>query len=124
MEKNYETNPESNVTIMFQARCRMKSPFVRVAYVLAFLAVAGYALVTLRGPRGIAALFDKQHTIQQLERQNLLLHQEIERRRERINRLIGNPTEQELEIRERLKLVQPHDKVYIIGPSDQKPAQK
>jgi cell division protein FtsB len=102
----------------------MRSPFVRVAYVLAFLAVAGYALVTLRGPRGIAALVDKQRSIQQLERQNLLLHQEIERRRGRINRLIGNPTEQELEIRERLKLVQPHDKVYIIGQPDQQPPQK
>ena len=33
-------------------------------------------------------------------------------------------TEQELEIRERLKLVQPRDKVYIIGQPDQKPAQK
>lgn len=102
----------------------MRSPFARVAYVLAFLAVAGYALVTLRGPRGIAALVDKQHSIQQLERQNLLLHQEIERRRERISRLIGNPTEQELEIRERLKLVQPRDKVYIIGQPDQKPTKK
>ena len=102
----------------------MKSPLVRVAYVLAFLAVAGYAIVTLRGPRGIAALVDKQHSIQQLERQNLLLHQEIERQRERINRLIDNPTEQELQIRERLKLVQPRDKVYIIGDPAQKPAGK
>lgn len=102
----------------------MRSPFARVAYVLAFLVVAGYAFITLRGPRGIAALVDKQHSIQQLEKQNLELHQEIERRRERINRLIGNPTEQELQIRERLKLVQPRDKVYIIGQPDQKPAQK
>ncbi len=91
---------------------------------VAFLAVAGYAFVTLRGPRGISALVDKQHSIQQMERQNLLLHQEIERRRERINRLIGNPTEQELEIRERLKLVQPRDKVYIIGEPGAKPAGK
>lgn len=102
----------------------MRSPLVRVAYVVAFLAVAGYAFVTLRGPRGISALVDKQHSIQQMERQNLLLHQEIERRRERINRLIGNPTEQELEIRERLKLVQPRDKVYIIGEPGAKPAGK
>ena len=102
----------------------MRSPLVRVAYVLVFLAVAGYALVTLRGPRGITALMEKQHAIQQLEHQNQLLNQEIERRRERINRLIGNPTEQELEIRERLKLVQPRDKVYIIGDPTQKPAGK
>ena len=102
----------------------MRSPLVRVAYVLAFLAVAGYAIVTLRGPRGITALVEKQQSIQQLERQNQLLHQEIERQRERINRLIDNPTEQELEIRERLKLVQPRDKVYIIGSPDQKPVGK
>lgn len=97
----------------------MRSPFARVAYVLAFLAVAGYALVTLRGPRGFGALIDKQYQIQQLEKQNQLLHQEIERRRERIGRLIDNPTEQELQIRERLKLVRPHDKVYITGEPDQ-----
>ena len=102
----------------------MRLPFARIAYVLAFLAIAGYALVTLRGPRGIAALIDKQHTIQQLERQNLLLHQDIERRRERIHRLISNPVEQELEIRERLKLVQPRDKVYITGQPESKPARK
>ena len=102
----------------------MRLPFARIAYVLAFLAVAGYALVTLRGARGIPALIEKQHQIQQLERQNLLLHQEIERRHERIGRLIDNPTEQELEIRERLKLVQPRDKVYITGQPDQKPAEK
>jgi cell division protein FtsB len=124
ISKNYQTKAESNVTIIFQARSRMRSPLVRVAYVLAFLAVAGYAIVTLRGPRGIAALVEKQHSIRQLEHQNQLLHQEIERRRERINRLIDNPTEQELEIRERLKLVQPRDKVYIIGSPDQKPAGK
>jgi cell division protein FtsB len=111
----------TNATIMFQARSRMRSPFARVAYVLAFLAVAGYALVTLRGPRGVTALIEKQHQIQQLERQNELLHQEIEHRRERINRLIDNPTEQELQIRERLKLVQPRDKVYITGKPDQTP---
>ncbi len=102
----------------------MKSPLVRVAYILAFLAVAGYALVTLRGPRGIAALVDKERTIQQLEHQNLQLHQEIERRRERINRLTDNPTEQELEIRERLKLVAPRDKVYVIGQPGRKPPSK
>jgi len=102
----------------------MRLPFSRIAYVVAFLAVAGYALVTLRGPRGIGALLDKQHQIQQLEKQNLLLHQEIERRRERISRLIDNPTEQELEIRERLKLVQPRDKVYIIGQPAAKPVRE
>ena len=44
---------------------------------------------------------------------------EVARDVETINRLIDNPTEQELQIRERLKLVQPRDKVYIIGQPDQ-----
>ncbi|HZP16687.1 MAG TPA: septum formation initiator family protein [Terriglobales bacterium] len=96
----------------------MRAPLLRIAYVLVFLAVGGYAFFTLRGPRGIAALLDKQRAIDQIERQNQQLYQDIKLRRERINRLIGNPTEQELRIREELKLVQPHDKVYIIGQPD------
>jgi cell division protein FtsB len=94
----------------------MKAPLARLAYSIAFLLVAGYAVITLRGPRGIAAWLDKQHQIQELENRNAGLAQEIERKRAHIERLSGNPVEQELEIRERLKLVHPKDKVFIIEP--------
>jgi cell division protein FtsB len=94
----------------------MKAPLARLAYAIAVLLVAGYAVITLRGPRGITAWLDKQQQIHALERRNAGLAQEIERKREHIQRLSGNPAEQELEIRERLKLVHPKDKVFIIEP--------
>ena len=94
----------------------MKAPLARLAYSVAVLLVAGYAVITLSGPRGIAAFLDKQHQIRELEDRNARLAKEIERKREHINRLRGNPADQELEIRERLKLVHPKDKVFIIEP--------
>ena len=94
----------------------MKAPLARLAYAIAVLLVAGYAVITLRGPRGITAWLDKQQQIHELERRNAGLAQEIGRKREHIQRLSGNPAEQELEIRERLKLVHPKDKVFIIEP--------
>ena len=54
---------------------------------------------------------------QKLEQRNAGLAQQIERKREHIRRLAENPAEQELEIRERLKLVHPNEKIYILGES-------
>jgi hypothetical protein len=39
----------------------------------------------------------------------------VERKKERIKRLGDNPSEQELEIRRRLKLAHPDEKIYILG---------
>ena len=98
----------------------MRAPLFRLASVLTVLFVASYAVITLRGPRGLGAYLEKQHQIHELEKRNAALAQEIERKRERIQRLMNDPAEQELEIRERLKLVHPKDKVFIFDPqSDQ-----
>ena len=93
----------------------MKAPLTRFAYLVAFLAVSGYALVTLRGPNGLHALVEKQAQIKALEKRNADLAREIERKREHIWRLGHDPDEQEREIRERYKLVKPGEKVYITG---------
>jgi len=93
----------------------MKAPLARLAYLVAFLAVSGYAFVTLRGPHGFRALVDKQAQIKQLEKRNTELAREIQRKREHIFRLGHDPAEQEREIRERYKLVKPGEKVYITG---------
>jgi cell division protein FtsB len=98
----------------------MKPRYARFAYVIAFLMVASYSLYTLQGRRGVAALLGKQQQIQEMEKRNTRLAQEIERKREHIRRLEDNPAEQELEIRERLKLVHPNEKVYIIGDQERK----
>lgn len=93
----------------------MKAPLSRFAYVIALVVVAAYAYVTLHGPNGLHALSEKRAQIREMEKRNASLAQEIERKREHIRRLAENPAEQELEIRERLKLVHPNEKIYIIG---------
>ncbi len=90
------------------------------AYVIALVLVVSYAFVTLRGPKGLHALAEKRAQIRDLEKRNAALAHDIERKREHIRRLNDNPAEQELEIRERLKLVRPNEKVYIIGDSGKK----
>ena len=87
----------------------------RLGYTAAFLAVMGYAVVTLRGPKGIAGLVAKRQQIEQLEKRNAILAQENERLREHIQRLDDNPAQQELEIRQRLKLVKPGEKVFLLN---------
>jgi cell division protein FtsB len=42
------------------------------------------------------------------------MQREIEEKQERIKRLQENPSEQEFEIRQRLKLAKPGEKIYII----------
>lgn len=79
------------------------------------MAVVAYALITLTGPHGVHALMQKQRLIQEMQKRNALEAQKIERIKEHITRLNDNPAEQELEIRERRKLVHPDEKVFITG---------
>ena len=90
----------------------MRSSVAKLGYAAAVLVAASYAFVTLRG--GIPALIRKQGEIRTLEKQNADLAREIEFRRERIQRLREDESEQELEIRQRLKLVRPGEKVFIL----------
>jgi cell division protein FtsB len=90
----------------------VKSSAAKLGYAVAVLVAASYAFVTLRG--GIPALIQKQGEIRTLEKQNADLAREIEFRRERIQRLREDESEQELEIRQRLKLVRPGEKVFIL----------
>ena len=82
------------------------------------MAVVIYAAVTLTGPHGVHALMEKQRLIQQMQKRNGIDAKINERIQEHIKRLNDNPTEQELEIRERLKLVHPDEKVFITGEPD------
>ena len=98
----------------------MKAPLTRSVYVMAFFVVISYAFFTLRGPKGLPGLIEKQRQIQEMEKRNTALAREIEQKRERISRITGNPAEQEMEIRHRLKLVHPGEKVYIVGEPEKK----
>ena len=75
----------------------MRRLSVRSTYVLAFLVAASYAFFALRVPRGVKSLSERRQQIEQLEKRNALLEQEIERKQEHVRRLSSNPGEQELD---------------------------
>jgi cell division protein FtsB len=91
----------------------MKAPLTRFAYLLVFLVVVGYAFIAF--PRGVRAWQDKQRQIQEMEKRNDSLARQVEHQKDYINRLQNNPAAQELEIRKRLKLLHPEEKLYIMG---------
>jgi len=96
----------------------MRASAARILYFVAVLLTAAYAIYALRGPQGVPALIQKQSEIRELEKQIAALAREIELKRVRIQRL-----QQDLVIRERLKLVKPGEKVFILqDPVTQKDA--
>jgi len=97
----------------------MKERLARFACALALLLVATYAVATLTGPQGISALSEKQRQIQAAEKRNADLAKDIERRQRRIE-LLHNQSEQELTVEERLNLVHPGDKIFLLPDSKKK----
>src|SRR5262249_23499026 len=91
----------------------MKSPVVRMAYALALMLAVAYAFYSMRGPHGVAAWREKRQEIRDLEERNTVLSRENQLKREYIERLQQSQAEQELEIRRRLKLVKPNEKVFM-----------
>jgi cell division protein FtsB len=85
----------------------------KIGYLAAILIAATYAFFTLRGPQGIPALMQKRMAIREMEKRNAELHREVEYKRQKINRLRENKSEQELQIRDQLNLVRPGEKVFI-----------
>jgi cell division protein FtsB len=102
----------------------MKAPLTRFAYVLVFLVAVGYAVFAF--PQGMRAWQEKQRQIQEMEKRNDGLARQVERQKDYINRLQNSPAAQELEIRKRLKLLHPEEKLYITGEPEaaQPPARK
>jgi cell division protein FtsB len=92
----------------------MKVSAVRVAYTVIVFAGIVYAFVELRGPNGIQGMLEKRRQVHELEVSNEQLHRDIEQKQERIQRLQNDPREQEIEIRQRLKLAGPGEKIFII----------
>jgi cell division protein FtsB len=94
----------------------MKSSVIRLAYVLALVASVAYAFFTMRGPHGVAAYMEKRQQIHEMEDGNATLSRENQLKKEYIFRLQRSKEEQELEIRRKLKLVKPHEKVFMKRP--------
>ncbi len=92
----------------------MKISGIRTIYAAVVLCGIVYAFIVLRGENGIPGLLAKRRQVQEFEQTNQQLVREIEQKKERIQRLQDNPGEQEYEIRQRLKLAKPGEKIYIL----------
>ncbi len=97
-----------------EASIIMRISAVKAAYAIIVLCGVIYAFVVLRGPNGIPGLMERRREVREYEQVNQQLHREIEEKQQRIDRLCENPTEQEFEIRQRLKFAKPGEKIYII----------
>ena len=100
--------------MIVRREARMRLSAWKVGYAGLVLLGITYGVVVLRGPHGIAALRAKQNQIQELEQRNENLQRAIEEQKTRIEGWRSNPDRQEIEIRQRLKLVKPGEKVYIL----------
>ncbi len=86
----------------------------RIVFFVIFALVGAYGYRTLRSPQGIPALREKWNEIRKLEEDNAALQRENDYRRDRIKKLQDNPSEQELEIRKKLKLLRPGETSFIL----------
>lgn len=97
--------------------------------VLVVVALSGaYIYTALRGPQGLPSVFGKAEEVRSLQRKHADLKHEVEERQKRIERLRVSKSEQELEIRKRMKFVHPGETVFIITgkpvPKPQEPVVK
>jgi len=93
---------------------QMTSSVRRAVIVVAFALIGAYGLAELRGPQGLPALKERWNEIRQLEEENANLQRENDYRRDRIKKLESSPSEQELEIRKKLKLLRPGETSFIL----------
>jgi cell division protein FtsB len=80
-----------------------------------------YVWIAVSGPQGLQTLLEKHREIRELQEQNAALTREIEHRRDRIRRLEGSRSEQEMEIRKQLKLLRPGETTFILPEAPKEP---
>jgi cell division protein FtsB len=93
---------------------KLKIALRRLAFLIAFVLIGVYGYVTLRSPQGIPALRQKWDEIRKLEEENANLQRENKYRADRIKKLEDSPSEQELEVRKKLKLLRPGETSFIL----------
>jgi cell division protein FtsB len=96
----------------------MSSSVRRVVILVVFALIGAFGLSELRGPQGLPALREKWNEIRQFEEENANLQRENDYRRDRIKKLESNPSAQELEIRQKLKLLRPGETSFILPEQD------
>jgi cell division protein FtsB len=95
----------------------MKSSVVRICSILGLLLACCCAFFALRAPQGYAALREKRGQVRDLEKQNADLAKDNQLKRERIKKLLQDREEQELAIREHMKMLKQGETQFIIQDS-------
>jgi cell division protein FtsB len=96
----------------------MKGPLRTVLGTMALILAAGCIVFTLLGPNGIPMVLEKRRQIRELQEQNADLQRDIEVKKERIQGLSENRSQQELEVRKQLKLLKKDETIFVL--QDQK----
>jgi cell division protein FtsB len=86
----------------------------KLSFLALFLVIGAWGVIALRGPNGLSALNEKRRQIRDLQEQNASLTADNERKRSRIALLKTSRPAQDLEIRERLKLLRPGETQFIL----------
>ena len=95
----------------------MKSAAVRLGRAAVIAAVAAGLFFGLRVPQSIAELHQKHQVIRELQKGNADLGKEVGDKRERVRKLRDDRTEQEFEIKKRLKLQKETETAIVPEPS-------
>jgi cell division protein FtsB len=100
----------------------MSNTIRRAILVIVFALIGAYGVVELHGPQGLPALKERWTEIRKLEEENANLQRENDYRRERIKKLESSVSEQELEIRKKLKLLRPGETSFILPEQPKQPS--
>lgn len=100
----------------------MSNTIRRAILVIVFALIGAYGVVELHGPQGLPALKERWTEIRKLEEENANLQRENDYRRERIKKLESSVSEQELEIRKKLKLLRPGETSFILPGQPKQPS--
>lgn len=92
----------------------MNQALRRIAFAAGLTLIGVYAYVTLRGPQGIPSVRDRWKEIRRMEEENAALQQQNKDHEARVKKLQESKSEQELEIRKKLKLLRPGETEFIL----------
>ncbi len=90
----------------------------KIGVAVAVVLSGSYIYAAFQGPQGFAALQNKWQEVRDLQRENATLSSEVQARAQRIQRLRQSTSEQELEIRKRLKKLRKGETSFIHPDND------
>jgi cell division protein FtsB len=92
-----------------------------LVFLAAILLLGGYSYFTLR--ERIPALLEKREQIRREQEANIDIARENDYKRERIKKLLESKSQQDLEIRKKLKMLQKNETEFILPGAPKTPAQ-